>query len=317
MKILFTVCNRTNLAHALVLADSARLHQPDSAFYVCWIDSVPLNNLPAHINLLTADQANFPAWNAMQQEYFDYELPAACRPWFALELLRLHENCTRLTFLSPSVFLNAPFDEVVSSEATFFLTVNIHKPLPHSRFLDDKRILNAGMFHSGSWTLKPSETTLRVLNWWAERTADRARFDLCNGMNTDQLWLNYVPVWVQETTQVSHAGWHYGLNSVLNRNLEIGNGQYLVDRKPLVSLDFAGLDFFDPIWSDHIGLLSHNKTFKKLFADYRVKVEEKKKMHGVKGFPEYGKVSEIKENRLFRNKFAKRLKAVSTYIDQF
>lgn len=317
MKIIFTVCNRKNLAHAFVLADSVLLHQPDCTFYVCWADSAPLNSLPPHIKLLSVDQANFPAWNAMQQNYFDYELLAACRPWFALELARLHENCTRLTFLSPSVILNSSFEEITKSDAAFFLTVNIHKPLPHSRILDDKRILNAGMFHSGSWTLKPAESTLHVLKWWAKRTADRAQFDLCNGMNTDQLWLNYVPVWIQETTLVSHPGWHYGLNSVLNKNLEIVNGQYLVDQKPLISLDFAGLDYFDPIWSDHAGLLLHKKTYKNLFAEYRKKVEEKEKIHGVKGVPGYGKVSEIKENRLFRKKFAKRLKAVATYIDQF
>lgn len=317
MKILFTVCNRTNLAHALVLADSALRYQPDYIFYLCWVDTVPLNNLPPHIKLLAADQANFPAWDKMQENYFDYELLAACRPGFALELLRLHENCTRLTFLAPSVLLTNSFEEVVSSNAAVFLTVNMHKPLPASRFLDDKRILNAGMFHSGSWTLKPSAATLEMLNWWAERTADRARFDLCEGMNTDQLWLNYVPVWIPETTLVAHPGWHYGLHSVLNKKLEMQNGQYFSDQKPLISLDFAGLDYFDPIWSDHIGLLSHDQTFKKLFAEYRKKLEEKKILHSVNGFTGYGKASEIKENRLFRNKLANRLKAVSTYIDQF
>ncbi|MCE7064440.1 hypothetical protein [Dyadobacter sp. CY326] len=316
MNIIYTVCNRINLAHALALADSVLLHQPDHTFYLCWVDTTPLE-LPAHIKLLTIEQANIPEWKRMEANYFNFELLTACRPWFALKLLQLHENCESLVFLAPTVWLIKPFQDVVNPDSDMHLTPNIRKPLSPSKLLDDKRILNIGMFHSGSWILKPGEKTGRMLNWWAERTIDRAAFDLCNGKNMDQLWLNYTLVWIPKTTQIAHAGWHYGLHSVLNNDLQIKNGAYLVEGQPLLSLDFAGLDYYDPVWSDHAALLSHNNAFQSLYTNYKSILSKYKKTLPAYTDNGYGKIPDIKKNRILRNNIAARLKSFTAFIDQF
>jgi hypothetical protein len=165
--------------------------------------------------------------------------------------------------------------------------------------------------------LKPGPLTIQTLQWWADRTVDRAKFDLCNGMNTDQLWLNYVPVWVPDTVQAGHPGWHYGLHAVLNRNLVSAKDGFVVDNQPLISIDFAGLDHFDPVWSDHATLLSKNSAFKQLYSDYKRSLKSFPARAQTDGPPGYGKPAEIKKNRILRNKLADKLKALSAYIDQF
>ena len=317
MNIIYTVCNRTNLAHALALADSVLQYQPNSIFYLGWVDSMPVNNLPANIRLLPVTELTIPSWKAMQEQYFDFELLPACRPWSALEILAKHPDCEQLAFLAPTVLLKQPIDGILGNSQDMLLTPNISAPLEPSSVLDDKRILNAGMFHSGSWILKPNETTLAMLRWWASRTADRANFDLCSGMNTDQLWLNYVPVWVPQASILHHAGWHYGLNAVLNRKLAGQSGNYRVNGEPLISVDFAGLDFFDPIWSDHAALLHRNQTFKALFHEYKSVIKQKKAQFGIGGSPGFGKPVTISANRILRNKMASGLKSLTTFIDQF
>jgi hypothetical protein len=51
MNIIYTVCNRTNLAHALTLAESAFKFQPDHTFFLCWADSIPLTSLPDYSSM--------------------------------------------------------------------------------------------------------------------------------------------------------------------------------------------------------------------------------------------------------------------------
>jgi hypothetical protein len=317
MNIIYTVCNRTNLAHALALADSVLQHQPNDVFYIGLVDSNTFNDLPRPYQLLTVSELAIPGWENMAAEYFDFELLPACRPWFALELLKKHPECSRLTFLSPTIQLKNSLDSLLDGDFEMFLTPNISAPLKKSPILDDKRILNAGMYHSGSWTLRPSEKTAAVLEWWAHRTIDRANFDLCNGMNTDQLWLNYVPVWLPATKTLHDPGWHYGLNAVLNKTLVSKNDGYEVDGQPLVSLDFAGLGYFDPIWSDHGPLVTENKVFQALFMEYQRIVIKKKYELEVSGQPTFGKNPNILPNRLMRKGIAAKLKELTIYIDQF
>jgi len=317
MNIIYTVCNRSNLAHALALADSVLQHQPSHVFYLGLVDSISIDTLPDHVRLLPVSSLAIPGWENMATGYYDFELLPACRPWFALELLKKHPECGQLSFLAPTVFLKQSFDGLLGAGTEMFLTPNISAPLKKSPILDDKRILNAGMYHSGSWTLKPSEKTVAMLEWWAHRTLDRANFDLCNGMNTDQLWLNYVPVWVPATETLHNPGWHYGLNAVLNKNLVAKGDGYEADGQPLVSLEFAGLGHFDPIWSDHAALVTENKAFQALFMEYQRIVMKKKYELEITGEPAFGKQADIASNRLMRKGIARKLKELTTYIDQF
>lgn len=317
MNIIYTVCNRTNLAHALALSESVLRHQPDCIFYLCWVDNVELNGLPIHIHQLPIVKLNIPAWERMCAKYYDFELLAASRPWFAVKLLELHPDCKSISFLAPTVLLLNTFDELLSTGGPVSLTPNIQKPLSKSSVLDDKRILNVGMFHSGSWILRPAADTRKMLDWWAERTADRAKFDLCNGMNMDQLWLNFVPVWVPGTVQIGHAGWHYGLHAVLNKKLILERDGYFVESQPLLSVDFAGLDYYDPVWSDHTSLLLQNGIFKKLFTNYQKTLKRFGESSFADKAPSFGKIPEIKKNRNLRNAVAGKLKAITQYIEKF
>ncbi|TLU99171.1 hypothetical protein [Dyadobacter luticola] len=317
MKIIYTVCNRTNLAHALTLAESVSKYQPEAVFYLCWVDPISLPTLPVNIKVLQISDAGIPHWTQMKSDYNSFELLAACRPWFALALLQKHTNSQYITFLAPTVVLFDNFDSIMNSKSDLFLTPNITSPLAPSHLLDDKRILNVGMFHAGSWILKVSEKTINVLKWWAERTVDRAKFDLCEGMNLDQLWLNYLPIWLPETSIIRNSGWHYGLHSVLNVPLKSESAGFKAGNEKLISVDFAGLDYFDPVWSNHAGLLSQNQAFQGLFKQYR---ESLKKNHVTLSdlhVPNFGKAVNIKKNRILRNNLAGKLKSLTEFIDQF
>jgi hypothetical protein len=315
MNIIFTVCNRSSLANALALANAA-MQYPGSIFYLCWVDNIEIPNLPGNVRLLPVSSLKLPQWEQMAANYYDFELLPACRPWFAKYLLETHADVNTLVFLAPTVFLYKSLDTIISNDAGMQVTPHITGALRKSDLLDDKRILNVGMFHAGSWVLRRNEKTSQFLNWWAERTLDRAKFDLCNGMCMDQLWLNFVLVRIPDAKQLTNEGWHYGLHSVLNKKIEHRNGEYAVNGQPLVSADFAGLEFFDPIWSDHAPLLAQSGLFKQLYSDYqKVLALEKKGLPA--GKPGYGRIPDIKTNRLLRKKITGSLRSITRFIDQF
>ena len=316
MNIIFTVCNRTNLSNAITLGKSVMQH-PGNIFYLCWVDKVTLSKLPENIKLLTVSELDIPQWQQMTEHYYDFELLPACRPWFAKHLISLHPDKHTFAFFAPTVLLFKPIENIFDPNSGLLLTPHIAKPLEKSSILDDKRILNIGMFHAGSWILNKNEESLKFLDWWAIRTIDRAKFDLCNGMCMDQLWLNFALVRITNAHQIAHHGWHYGLHSVLNKKLDFQNEQYSVDGDPLISVDFAGLGFFDPIWSDHAALLSRNKTFKKLFSDYQKNLSSFRSFLPLESKPGYGLVPKINKNRMLRKKIKGKLKSITAFIDQF
>lgn len=315
MNIIFTVCNRNSLANALALANSA-MQYPESIFYLCWVDTDEISELPESIKLLPVSALQLPQWEQMVSEYYDFELLPASRPWFAKHLFHIHPELNTLTFLAPTVFLYSPIDSVISADAGMQVTPHITDALEKSSILDDKRILNVGMFHAGSWVMNRSEQSMKFLGWWSERTVDRAKFDLCNGMCMDQLWLNFVLVRIPDAKQLTHPGWHYGLHSVLNKKIELRSNKYFVDNESLVSADFAGLEFFDPVWSDHTPLLGQSGLFKKLYIDYKKAVSPFRK-YVPAGKPGLGRIADVKSNRLFRKKLTGQLKSLTRFIDQF
>lgn len=267
MKSIFTVCNETELAQAITLGVSVKKFHPDSLFFIGWVGHTPPPRLPENMLVIPIQQVGINHWSEMTAHYSTYELVMACRPWFAKFILEQNALCDQLTFLAPTVFLYQSLKSV-DSTSDLLLTLNILKPLPKSDLLDDKRILNIGMFHSGSWLLKRSAETEFLLNWWCERTIDRAKFELCNGMCMDQLWLNYAPVWVKNTSHITTPAWHLGLHSLLNSYLTTENNTCFVNGISLVSVDFAGLTSYHPIWSDHAGLINHQPIFKQLLKSY-------------------------------------------------
>lgn len=268
MKIVFTVCNRQQLPHALTLGASLRRHNPDYNFMIGWVDPSPLANLPDWVQLIQIEELELVEWDAMTRRYYDFELLASCKPFFARFILHKNPQCTELMYLAPATWVLGSWDTVLNPEIFFQGTPHRLTPIHPNPYLDDKAILNIGMYHAGSWVLHPDGQETKLLDWWCERTADRAYFDLCQGMCLDQLWMNYLPVLFEGVETVRNPGWHYGLHAIPNHSLSHGTG-YLVNGQPLSTVDFSGLESYHPVWSNYTGLVDSKPEWARLRTDYQ------------------------------------------------
>ena len=296
MKIVFTVCNRQQLPHALTLGTSLRRHNPEYRFIIGWTDSAPLIGLPDGVQVIRIEDLGLSAWDAMARRYFDFELLAASKPFFARFILDQNPLCSELVYMAPAAWVLGSLDFVTNPE--IFLQTTPHRltPIHPNPYLDDKAILNIGMYHAGSWMLHPDGQENELLDWWCERTVDRAHFDLCEGMCLDQLWMNYLPVLFQGVQTVRTPGWHYGLHAIPNPSLSYGTG-YLVNGQPLITVDFSGLESYHPVWSNYTGLTDSKPEWTQLRKDYRRELRAQR----IPAFDEpslpYGKNSGVKSLR--------------------
>lgn len=271
VNIVFTVCNRKELAGALLLAKQIG-QNPDYKFVLGWVDSEPITSLPENIAVISVDQTESLKWACSDHSYFDFELVAATRPWFALEILRQYPECRSLRFLAPSVVLYSPLTSDDLQEFDLVLCPNITGPITQKGGPDDKQILNIGMFNSGNWVMRPTRHTVAFFNWWSARTQKRAHFDLCNGMCMDQLWLNYAPVFVPNFGFSTNV--HLGLHNLKSVTLTQSGKVVSVNGEALYSADFAGLISFHPVWSGYRKTAMRSPLFKKLFSSYKQLAEQ-------------------------------------------
>ena len=315
MNTIFTVCNRHTYANARVLAESVQKFHPEMIFYIGWVDTLTLPDLPPFCRVLHVEDLQIPAWDDMCEKYYDFELVNACRPWFAKFLIASIQDQETITFLAPTTVLFSALDKCYEPDVDLFLTPNIIAPIQENTNIDDKRILNVGMFNANAWAMRKNAAICTMIDWWAHRTLDRAKFDLCNGMCMDQLWLNFMPVWIEKHTQWNTPTWCYGLRSIPNHELKLKNGVLEIENEKLISIDFAGLTAYDPIWSDHVGLAKTQSAYESELQTYVANLNTYKIENGNK-LP-FGIVTKPVATRLQRRKMVATLKQWVHFIDQY
>ncbi len=316
MTAFFTVCNRHQLPGAIALGKSILEHHQAAQFTIGWADEAELPGLPARTEIVPVSDLELPQLPQMSELYYDFELVHALRPWFALHLMERRPSVSNWVFLAPTTMVYRSFDHLSDPGKDLLLTPHIVQRLPGSRGLDDKRILNIGMFHSNAWIARRSESITNLLEWWSVRTVDRAFFDLCNGMCLDQLWLNYAPLYVPRTLMIRDPLWHLGLHNCLLYPLKLENGAPAVGGERVYTVDFAGLHGYHPVWSDHKSLVAGHSEWRALLGNYRKNLEALKEFSPA-GDARYGRPAAISPIRNFRRSVKSKLDSLTELIDQF
>jgi len=318
MRIAFTVCNRHQFRHALTLGESLLSHNPEFKFIVGWTDSAPLPELPPWLTLIRINELDRIDWQGMALRYYDFEFVAACKPFFARYILSKYQSCTELLYISPSTWVLGAMDSILNSEVFFQLTPHRLGPITESGRLDDKAILNMGMYHAGCWALHPDGQEKQLFDWWCERTAERAHFDLCQGMCLDQLWMNYLPALYSGIQPIRNPGWHYGLHAVAGHELSLdATMNFQVDQQTLVTVDFTGIEGYHPVWTDYADLIHEQKNWPSLLAAYRERLDAQKVPSFDPASTPYGKVPLIKNYRKQRKRVVGLLKDMIHRIETY
>jgi hypothetical protein len=204
--LIFTVCHQDLLPFADVLKASL---PADIPFRIGMVgskhpDTVSLSEVAPDV--------------VFAQDYDQNALVAASKPFFATHFLKEAEAVIYFD-ATVKVFENLNSVTETLQNADILLTPRLTQTFGQSEYGDEKLFLNSGMYDAGFWGLRRTENTQRFLEWYQARLADRAHFDLCHGMNHDQLWLNYVPILFDKVTVAKNIGWNVALHNLHERVL--------------------------------------------------------------------------------------------------
>lgn len=210
MTCVFTVCTAQQYPYAQLLGSSL----PAGVLFKIGLVS---GHLKAE-NTVTISQIEIPNFDQMQARYDDDALVAACKPFFAHYFL-LQAGIEQIIYFDATTQLFGNLKPITAqlTTADIVLTPRLLRPMGRVTYGDEKQFLNTGLYDAGFMALQKSQNTLSFLKWWQARLTDRAFFDLCHGMNHDQLWLNLVPVYFEKVKVVKNEGWNVGLHNLHER----------------------------------------------------------------------------------------------------
>jgi len=231
--LIFTVCTAEHYPFAQVLADSL---PKEFTFKVAIVGEVAAGAL----DVVRLRELPFEVIPEMQQRYDTPALVAAAKPFFARYFLQ-QNGIENVIYFDPTMLIFGDFDEILQKSTTYdiVLTPRLTRKFGASTYGDEKMFLNTGMYDNGFFALRKSPNTFRFLEWWQQRLTDRAYLDLCNGMNHDQLWLNYVPILFENSCIYKNIGWNVGLQNLHERVLTFKDNIWVVNlTEPLVFFNF-------------------------------------------------------------------------------
>jgi hypothetical protein len=321
MTLAFTLCSNNYLAQAITLGNSLIFHNPACKFVIGLVDrknsSIDYSDVPFEI--VEVENIGIFDFKELYLKYNITELNTAVKPFYFHYFFSDRRDITSVIYLDPDILVYSPLKEVEKElmGSEIIITPHFTTPLNDNKLQTEEDFLNAGLYNLGFIAVKNSPEGNRMIHWWAERLRNKAFIDLKRGLFTDQIWINFVPLFFKKVKILNHPGYNLAYWNLHERLLSEGAGEYLVNEKyPLVFYHFSG---FNPLIPEILSKYQNRYTFEgrpdvlKLFIEY----SEKLYLNGYKSFIDYPNVfSEIK-NKLDLKKRKAKVHSLSFLIRVF
>jgi len=278
MKIAFTICTNNYISLGRALGRSLQRSGNDFHFVIGLADkwNDELNDYYKDFEVIPCTQAGAPDLEEMSQRYTIVELSCALKPVFHKHLLEKYPDAEYVTYLDSDLFAYGPMHELdeVHKQYDIILTPHILQPQPFDgKHPNEIAYLATGTFNAGFLSLKRSDNTLRMLDWWAERVRYYGFYDFKRGLFVDQKWLNLVPVFFDSTTVLRHYGYNVAYWNMHERTISNENGRWMINKTfPLIFMHYSSVNLKEGIlffkqqnrYTDQAQPL-----YKQLFMEYR------------------------------------------------
>jgi hypothetical protein len=252
--IVFTICARNFLAHALTLHESLTRVTERLRFYVALCDVADdqdLEDFPFRI--LRMEELGIPNWEWMKQNYNITELNTAVKPFVFLALFDLHPG-EPVVYLDPDVTVESRLSEVEDAfarGADVVLTPHITEPAEFAAF-DDQKFLQFGVYNLGFCAVRDTPQTRRVVSWWGRRLERLCVIDIPAGLFVDQKWADLLPAFIESVHVLRHPGYNVAYWNLSQRRVTRDGERWLVNGQELRFAHFSGAVIGSPtVFSRH------------------------------------------------------------------
>lgn len=273
-KIIVTSCSLNYIAQAKCLGDSIVKHAPDYHLVIGLIDKINgrINKADyAPHEIVEAEELNLPQFADMAKRYTMLELSCAAKIFFAAYALKKY-NASQIIFMDCDIMLfdSLKFIEEQLNTSSILITPHIATPYP----IDGKRpfesdMLKNGIFNAGFFAFNNDDNGKKFVEWMKPRMIDQCYVDIKRGLNADQGWFNFVPVFFQKVMVVKHPGCNAAYWNLHERIITKAGDKYMVNGEPLIFFHYSGYStkYLDQI-SRHQDRVAMNDALKELFKFY-------------------------------------------------
>ena len=248
--IAFTICSNNYLGQANALKRSLLRYNEDFDFVIVVIDR-PSDQIdysefqPARL-IFIEDLKVVPIRELIDR--FDIiELNTSVKPTVFKYLIDQHPDTERIYYLDPDLYFYGPLKEMneILETGSMVLTPHIVNPIPRDNKLpEENTFLNFGIYNLGFCGLNAKHSeTVKILDWWEERTLYHGFRNTSRGYFVDQLWMAQAPLFFDHVSVVKAFGynmapWNLHERRILDRTED---GIVLNDGSVLIFYHFSKL----------------------------------------------------------------------------
>ncbi|GAB3759997.1 hypothetical protein [Spirosoma pomorum] len=242
--MLLTICTIRQLPQALTLGNSFSEYAPPSdgtspTVLIGLVDDprqLPTDFVSPYPILPVADILTKAELRTLSGLYTPTEFAAACKPRFIQEAFQRYPSVSTLLYADPNIRFYSSVDSVYSelADANILLTPYITRKQTdlladgQPAWPDEKFFQNIGLYNSDFLALRRSTETSRFLDWWQDRTQQRAYINYCEGLCIDQIWLMHVPVFFKGVKVIKQLSWNLALWNLPERIIRQAGADWLV-----------------------------------------------------------------------------------------
>lgn len=316
MKIAFTICSNNYLAQAKILGDSLFEKNPDYKFIIGLCDELSDEidySFFEGIEIIPVSRIKIYCFDEIIKKYNIIELNTSIKPSFFKYLINRYEALETIIYFDPDIQIFNKLDllEKDLEKYDILITPHILNPISVDDFSPSENLfLNYGIYNLGFLALNAkSQNSIKLLNWWEDKTLKIGFDRVSEGLFVDQLWINLVPIFFNNVKILREYGYNVAPWNLHERNLiKKNNGQYIMqDDSQLVFYHFSSYNYTKPeliskgynrydtvtltneihqLYSQYHNKLIENKIcfFSKIkchYINYEVKVVKKKSFYKV------------------------------------
>ncbi|CAG5004447.1 hypothetical protein DYBT9275_03372 [Dyadobacter sp. CECT 9275] len=249
MTIAFTICSINYLAQARTLGDSLKKTNPDILFFVGLVDKLEGVKFESAYTpeypMIEIDKIDIEEFQEMADRYNITELNTAVKPFYFTYFFKNYPDAQNVIYFDPDIIVFQPITEMLNNltKHEAVLTPHINTEITDRLKPNELHHLNTGIYNLGFVAFRRSAANLAYIRWWEEKLRYECYIDLCNGLFTDQNWMNFLPVFVDNVHIERNPGYNAAYWNIHERKFLYSENTHLVNGKhPLIFFHYSGYD---------------------------------------------------------------------------
>lgn len=238
--IIATISTLSYLNRAKVMAKSVKEHHPDAIVILCLAERSLTEDIGSHC----FDQVLLPKDLAIANlektifKYNHHEASIYLKGELLNYLYRTYVNEEKIIYMDADIKVYSPLVEMLDALQEHSIVFTPHMFKPHPDYYT--AYLWYGFINAGFVGFRRSGNAKRFIEWWASKLEKYCYVDRERFIQLSQAWAKLAPTFFKDLLR--HPGYNVAFWNLHERNIQISNNQFFVNKTPLRFFHYSSLN---------------------------------------------------------------------------